>query len=231
MHFISLIFRNASYKIADNNNNGRLAGLEKLHPARCNLSRRVASTECDWPDKSGSTGRFRSATAVASLTSLPLLYPVVETPLSRRKSWSFLTVNLSKDKVVDIIYKIQRLNTQSRSKSENIGEIRAECSGNQRRSNRKRTNPKWRYVESLTNLDTVAMYDVTAERALLHQPWVIGTLWEPSCCTIKGHLRSTLRLLVLVNLFQIAPAGTVQLQLQPNLGHMCSVGTFMLWYY
>ena len=72
------------------------------------------------------------------------------------------------------------------------------------------------------------------------QTWIIGALWEPSHYDalgghmtrshdkVKGHLRSNCYSYS-VNLFQIAPVRTGSLQLQPNLVHRCTMGTFSLW--
>ena len=72
-----------------------------------------------------------------------------------------------------------------------------------------------------------------------NQTWIIGTLR----CTMgtevtwQGQRSLEVKLLVIwrqivivmVALFQIAPAWTGSLRLQPNLDHRCTMGTFMLW--
>ena len=84
-------------------------------------------------------------------------------------------------------------------------------------------------------------FQLTIFKYLLHsqmksncnQTWVIGALGEPLCyATVAGHMsRSKVisgQLLILpVDHFQIPPAGTDEVQLQPNLGHRCTRGTFM----
>ena len=56
------------------------------------------------------------------------------------------------------------------------------------------------------------------------------TLWRTwrSHDKVKGHLRSIV-IVISVNLFQIAPVRTGSLQLQSNLVHRCTMGTFSLW--
>ena len=76
----------------------------------------------------------------------------------------------------------------------------------------------------------------TQMKSNCNQTWVIGALGEPSCyATVAGHMsRSKVisgQLLILpVDHFQIPPAGTDEVHLEPNLGHRCTRGTFMLCY-
>ena len=75
-----------------------------------------------------------------------------------------------------------------------------------------------------------------------NQTWIIDALWEPSRYdALRGHMtRSKViggqivtviwrQIIVMVALLQIAPAWTGSLQLQPNLNHRCTMGTFTLW--
>ena len=69
-----------------------------------------------------------------------------------------------------------------------------------------------------------------------NQTWIIGALWEPSHYdALRGHMTRSkviggqIVIVILVNLFQIAPVRTGSLQLQPNLVHRCTMGTFSLW--
>ena len=80
-------------------------------------------------------------------------------------------------------------------------------------------------------------------RSDYNQTWIIGALWEPSLydafqChmtrskVIGGQIVAVIWrqiVIVMVALFQIAPAWTGSLRLQPNLNHRCTMGTFMLW--
>ena len=68
------------------------------------------------------------------------------------------------------------------------------------------------------------------------QTWIIGALWEPSHYdALGGHMTRSkviwgqIVIVISVNLFQIAPVRTGSLQLQPNLVHRCTMGTFSLW--
>ena len=68
------------------------------------------------------------------------------------------------------------------------------------------------------------------------QTWIIGALWEPSHYdALGGHMARSkviwgqIVIVISVNLFQIAPVRTGSLQLQPNLVHRCTMGTFSLW--
>ena len=68
-----------------------------------------------------------------------------------------------------------------------------------------------------------------------NQTWIIGALWEPSHYdTLGGHMTwskviwGQIVIVISVNL-QIAPVRTGSLQLQPNLVHRCTMGTFSLW--
>ena len=68
------------------------------------------------------------------------------------------------------------------------------------------------------------------------QTWIICALWEPSHHdTLGGHMTRSkviwgqIVIVISVNLFQIAPVRTGSLQLQPNLVHRCTMGTFSLW--
>ena len=68
------------------------------------------------------------------------------------------------------------------------------------------------------------------------QTWTIGALWEPSHYdALGGHMTRSkviwgqIVIVISVNLFQIAPVRTGSLQLQPNLVHRCTMGTFSLW--
>ena len=63
----------------------------------------------------------------------------------------------------------------------------------------------------------------------------IGALWEPSHYdALRGHMtrskviRDQIVIVISVNLFHIAPVRTGSLQLQPNLVHRCTMGTFSL---
>ena len=69
-----------------------------------------------------------------------------------------------------------------------------------------------------------------------NQTWIIGALWEPSHYdALGGHMTRSkviwgqVVIVISVNLFQIAPVRTGSLQLQPNLVHRCTMGTFSLW--
>ena len=69
-----------------------------------------------------------------------------------------------------------------------------------------------------------------------NQTWIIGALWEPSHYdALGGHMTRSkviwgqIVIVISVNLFQIAPVRTGSLQLQPNLVHRCTMGTFSLW--
>ena len=79
-----------------------------------------------------------------------------------------------------------------------------------------------------------------------NQTWIIyrynkGAQWEPSRYdAFRGHMTRSKVIggqivtviwlqIVMVALFQIAPAWTGSLRLQPNLNHRCTMGTFMLW--
>ena len=69
-----------------------------------------------------------------------------------------------------------------------------------------------------------------------NQTWIIGALWEPSHYdALGGHMTRSkviwgqIVIDISVNLFQIAPVRTGSLQLQPNLVHRCTMGTFSLW--
>ena len=76
-----------------------------------------------------------------------------------------------------------------------------------------------------------------------NQTWIIGALWEPSHYdAFWGHMTRSKVIggqivtviwrqivIVMVALFQIAPAWTGSLRLQPNLDHRCTMGTFTLW--
>ena len=69
-----------------------------------------------------------------------------------------------------------------------------------------------------------------------NQTWIIGALWEPSHYDARGgHMTRSkviwgqIVIVISVNLFQIAPVRTGSLQLQPNLVHRCTMGTFSLW--
>ena len=69
-----------------------------------------------------------------------------------------------------------------------------------------------------------------------NQTWIIGALWEPSHYdALGGHMTRSkviwgqIVVVISVNLFQIAPVRTGSLQLQPNLVHRCTMGTFSLW--
>ena len=68
-----------------------------------------------------------------------------------------------------------------------------------------------------------------------NQTWYIGALWEPSHYdALRGHMTRSkviggqIVIVISVNLFQIAPVRTGSLQLQPNLVHRCTMGTFSL---
>ena len=68
-----------------------------------------------------------------------------------------------------------------------------------------------------------------------NQSWYIGALWEPSHYdALRGHMTRSkviggqIVIVISVNLFQIAPVRTGSLQLQPNLVHRCTMGTFSL---
>ena len=76
-----------------------------------------------------------------------------------------------------------------------------------------------------------------------NQTWIIDALWEPShydalrrhmtrSKVIGGQIVTVIWhqiVIVMVALFQIAPAWTGSLRLQPNLNHRCTMGTFTLW--
>ena len=69
-----------------------------------------------------------------------------------------------------------------------------------------------------------------------NQTWIIGALWEPSHYdALGGHMTRSkviwgqIVIVISVNLFQIAPVRTGSLELQPNLVHRCTMGTFSLW--
>ena len=81
-----------------------------------------------------------------------------------------------------------------------------------------------------------------------NQTWIIyrynkGAQWEPSRYdAFRGHMTRSKVIggqtvtviwrqivIVMVALFQIAPAWTGSLRLQPNLNHRCTMGTFTLW--
>ena len=69
-----------------------------------------------------------------------------------------------------------------------------------------------------------------------NQTWIIGALWEPSHYdALGGHMTRSkvicgqIVIVISVNLFQIVPVRTGSLQLQPNLVHRCTMGTFSLW--
>ena len=81
-----------------------------------------------------------------------------------------------------------------------------------------------------------------------NQTWIIcrynkGAQWEPSRYdAFLGHMTRSKVIggqivtviwrqivIVMVALFQIAPAWTGSLRLQPNLNHRCTMGTFTLW--
>ena len=69
-----------------------------------------------------------------------------------------------------------------------------------------------------------------------NQSWIIGALWEPSHYDALGGLMTRSKVIwgqivivISVNLFQVAPVRTGSLQLQPNLVHRCTMGTFSLW--
>ena len=69
-----------------------------------------------------------------------------------------------------------------------------------------------------------------------NQTWILGALWEPSHNdTLGGHMTRSkviwgqIVIVISVNLLQIAPVRTGSLQLQPNLVHRCTMGTFSLW--
>ena len=76
-----------------------------------------------------------------------------------------------------------------------------------------------------------------------NQTWYIGALWEPSHYdALRGYMTRSKVIwgqivtviwrqivIVMVALFQIAPAWTGSLRLQPNLVHRCTMGTFSLW--
>ena len=72
-------------------------------------------------------------------------------------------------------------------------------------------------------------------RSDYNQTWIIGALWEPSRYdALRGHMTRSKVIggqfvIVMVALFQIAPAWTSLLRLQPNLNHRCTMGTFTLW--
>ena len=67
------------------------------------------------------------------------------------------------------------------------------------------------------------------------QPWIIGALWEPSHYdALGGHMTRSkviwgqIVIVISVNLFQISPVRTGSLQIQPNLVHRCTMGTFSI---
>ena len=81
-----------------------------------------------------------------------------------------------------------------------------------------------------------------------NQTWIIyrynkGAQWEPSRYdAFRGHMTRSKVIggqivtviwrqivIVMVALFQIAPAWTGSLRLQPNLNHRCTMGTITLW--
>ena len=72
-------------------------------------------------------------------------------------------------------------------------------------------------------------------RSDYNQTWIIDALWEPSRYdALRGHMTRSKVIggqivIVMVALFQIAPAWTGSLRLQPNLNHRCTMGTFTLW--
>ena len=73
-------------------------------------------------------------------------------------------------------------------------------------------------------------------RFIYNQTWYIGALWEPSHYdALRGHMTRSkviggqIVIVISVKLFQIAPVRTGSLQLQPNLVHRCTMGTFSLW--
>ena len=68
-----------------------------------------------------------------------------------------------------------------------------------------------------------------------NQTWIIGALWKPSYYDARGgHMTRSkviwgqIVIVISFNLFQIAPVRTGSLQLQPNLVHRCTMGTFSL---
>ena len=65
---------------------------------------------------------------------------------------------------------------------------------------------------------------------VLPERMFMETHTNPNSVCPWEHLAVRPSVKVSVNIFQLAPAGTVHLQLQPNLGHRCTMGTFMLWY-
>ena len=80
-------------------------------------------------------------------------------------------------------------------------------------------------------------------RSDYNQTWIIDALWKPSRYdALRGHMTRSKVIggqivtviwrqivIVMVALFQIAPAWTGSLRLQPNLNHRCTMGTFTLW--
>ena len=84
----------------------------------------------------------------------------------------------------------------------------------------------------------VALFQIAPHeqvRSDYNQTWIIDALWEPSSYdALRGHMTRSKVIggqivIVMVALFQIAPAWTGSLRLQPNLNHRCTMGTFTLW--